>query len=136
MTADLGDAVTARRIQLSRRKGWRPEGAVLVSRPSRWGNPFVVRGRAVVIRGVSEWLTWETCSSSVHARAFAVDAYDAWLGGSYPSAFVLDGSVGGAEGRRELILTGLDSLRGRDLACWCPLDHLCHADVLIRRANT
>ncbi|MFA4050644.1 DUF4326 domain-containing protein [Mycobacteroides chelonae] len=29
------------RIQLHRTKGWRkPEGAIVVSRPSRWGNPF------------------------------------------------------------------------------------------------
>ena len=26
-------------------------------------------------------------------------------------------------------------LRGRDLACWCPLDSPCHADVLLRMAN-
>jgi hypothetical protein len=26
-------------------------------------------------------------------------------------------------------------LRGRDLACWCPLDQPCHAEVLLRRAN-
>lgn len=26
-------------------------------------------------------------------------------------------------------------LAGRDLACWCPLDQPCHADVLIRHAN-
>lgn len=26
-------------------------------------------------------------------------------------------------------------LRGRDLACWCPLDGPCHADVLRERAN-
>lgn len=25
----------------------------------------------------------------------------------------------------------LDPLRGRDLACWCPLDKPCHADVLL-----
>ncbi len=29
------------RIQLSRRKGWRkPEGAVVVARPTKWGNPY------------------------------------------------------------------------------------------------
>lgn len=29
------------RIQLSRRKGWRkPAGAIVVSRPTRWGNPL------------------------------------------------------------------------------------------------
>jgi hypothetical protein len=27
------------------------------------------------------------------------------------------------------------ALAGRDLACWCPLDEPCHADVLVRVAN-
>jgi hypothetical protein len=27
-------------------------------------------------------------------------------------------------------------LRGCDLACWCPLDQPCHADVLLELANT
>ena len=27
-------------------------------------------------------------------------------------------------------------LAGRDLACWCPLDQPCHADVLLELANT
>jgi hypothetical protein len=26
----------------------------------------------------------------------------------------------------------LHELRDRDLACWCPLDEPCHADVLIQ----
>lgn len=26
-------------------------------------------------------------------------------------------------------------LRGKDLACWCPLDKPCHADVLLEIAN-
>ena len=26
-------------------------------------------------------------------------------------------------------------LRGKNLACWCPLDEPCHADVLLRLAN-
>ena len=26
-------------------------------------------------------------------------------------------------------------LRGKDLACWCPLTRACHADVLLERAN-
>jgi hypothetical protein len=41
-----------RRIQLSRRKGWRkPTGAVVIARPGKWGNPYPVaehgRQRAV-----------------------------------------------------------------------------------------
>lgn len=27
------------------------------------------------------------------------------------------------------------ALRGKDLACWCPLDGPCHADVLLVLAN-
>jgi hypothetical protein len=26
----------------------------------------------------------------------------------------------------------LDALKGKDLACWCPLDKTCHADVLLK----
>lgn len=34
-----------KRIQLRRTKGWRkPAGAVVVSRPSKWGNPYPVGG--------------------------------------------------------------------------------------------
>lgn len=29
----------------------------------------------------------------------------------------------------------LAALRGKDLACWCPLDKPCHADVLLELAN-
>ena len=29
----------------------------------------------------------------------------------------------------------LAPLRGKDLACWCPLDKPCHADVLLEFAN-
>lgn len=31
---------------------------------------------------------------------------------------------------------GYDELKGRSLACWCPLDGPCHADVLLERANS
>jgi hypothetical protein len=26
----------------------------------------------------------------------------------------------------------LDELQGKDLACWCPLDKPCHADVILK----
>jgi hypothetical protein len=29
----------------------------------------------------------------------------------------------------------IEPLRGKDLACWCPLNQPCHADVLLRLAN-
>lgn len=42
-----------KRIQLSRKKGWRkPEGAVVVARPTKWGNPFSIAeyGRALAVK--------------------------------------------------------------------------------------
>ena len=30
----------------------------------------------------------------------------------------------------------MPELRGKDLACWCPLDQPCHADVLLEVANS
>lgn len=33
-------------------------------------------------------------------------------------------------------LMDLSPLRGKDLACWCPLDQPCHADVLLELANS
>jgi len=29
----------------------------------------------------------------------------------------------------------LEELRGKNLACWCPLDKPCHADILLELAN-
>jgi hypothetical protein len=33
------------------------------------------------------------------------------------------------------VVTLRQELAGRDLACWCPLDQPCHADVLLELAN-
>jgi hypothetical protein len=44
--------MTPKRVQLSRKRGWRkPPGAVVVSRPSRWGNSYRVadHGRAAAV---------------------------------------------------------------------------------------
>jgi hypothetical protein len=46
-----------KRIRLQRTKGWRlPSGAVVVARPSRWGNPFPLNGdnRDEVLRAYRE----------------------------------------------------------------------------------
>ncbi len=37
----------------------------------------------------------------------------------------------GDEFKQEIV----DKLRGKDLACWCPLDQPCHSDVLLELAN-
>jgi len=37
--------------------------------------------------------------------------------------------------RDQLDITGLKELQGKNLACWCPLDKPCHADILLELAN-
>lgn len=104
-----------KRIQLSRKKGWRlPAGAVVVARPTRWGNPFTVKA----------------AEEAGYTRQGAVAAFQDWLAGN-PWACGADRM----DGRRQAILDGLGELRGKDLACWCALDRPCHADVLIALAN-
>jgi Domain of unknown function (DUF4326) len=52
-----------------------------------------------------------------------------------------DGAVHDLDEALELFLRDVDrdavrrELRGRDLACWCPIGQPCHADLLLRIAN-
>jgi hypothetical protein len=34
------------------------------------------------------------------------------------------------------IRDAIDQLRGKDLICWCKLGELCHADILLKIANS
>lgn len=110
-----------RRIQLSRRKGWRkPEGAVVVARPSAFGNPFTIAAaREAGYGGLDEDL-----------QRMCVASFRAWLAGS-------DAAWTGPESAaaRTELLRRLPELRSRDLCCWCRLDSPCHADVLLEMAN-
>src|ERR1700757_426939 len=100
------------RIQRKRTKGWKmPENAVYVGRPTKWGNPyklgdFVHRGPS--FSGRDEYLA---------TPGLVVEAYRKWMFHAQ---------------RSEGLIT---ELRGKDLACWCPLDQPCHADVLLELAN-
>lgn len=113
-----------KRIRLSRVRGYRfPEGAVVVSRPSRRGNPFTV-ARAREIGYV------RPDQSDAEARAFVADCFDSWItkGPQSPWWFA-DGKE-----RYEWIWAHMEELRGRDLACWCDDDH-CHVLTYLRLAN-
>jgi len=103
------------RIQLRRTKGWRlPGNAENVARPGPWGNPFVI-GRDG---------TREEC----------VALYAALLNGK-----VCETATAPMAQQRKVqahVAAKLETLRGKDLACWCPHDgRPCHADVLLRLAN-
>lgn len=96
-----------KRIRLERSKGWRkPAGAVVVARPTKWGNP------------------WHIGLDMTRARA--VELHARWIKGEMGDEL--------AE-QRDRLLGSLGELRGRELACWCPLDGPCHADTLIEIAN-
>lgn len=106
------------RIQLKRTKGWRkPEGAVVVSRPSQWGNPFAPGNiyRFVTINGVY--------FGSVESKEHAAELFREW--------FMHSDSENGRAARD----LAREELAGKSLACWCPLDQPCHADVLLEVAN-
>jgi hypothetical protein len=105
-----------KRIQRRRTKGWRmPEGAVYVGRPTQWGNPMeaAILGQQGAVDAfkvhIAAYFGWE---SRMVQRAFypwpvESSAFENWIA----------------------------PLVGRDLACWCPLDKPCHADVLLELAN-
>lgn len=95
------------RLRLSRRCGFKLQEhstatnglpALVVSRPSRWGNPYHME---------------------THGRERAISLYEASLKRRFGVALNQE----------------LEALRGKNLACWCPLDLACHADVLLRLAN-
>jgi hypothetical protein len=122
-----GQGVTPRRIRRRRAKGWRlaettanPNGAAVVDRTSRWGNPFAVRrdgdGWVVVDLGTGD--TLDRLTTEVDARRVAVE----WF-----RAFLAD--------RPELVAAARPHLAGRDLACFCPEDGPCHADVWLEVVN-
>jgi hypothetical protein len=110
--------VNPKRVQRKRVKGWRmPDGAVYVGRPTRWGNPNALRGS----RYVDDIYGEEHYCDVGEARGVAVRLFREHLLFDHLSITVEDVKA---------------ELRGRDLACWCPLDDQpCHADVLLDIAN-
>lgn len=111
-----------KRVQMTRQRPWRAEhpDAVIVARPSKWGNCFRVDGKRIVNREGSElWHSFPTVEAAI-VHVVAAFRYQIF---AHPNVtgFTAD------EVRQELA--------GRDLACWCPLDQPCHADVLLEIAN-
>lgn len=118
--------VKPQRIQRRRAKGWRmPDGAVYVGRPGGWGNPFrmgecykrvlvgdVETYSVQIGRNVDGYERIVTRQQAVEWYRWYLSLHDAsWLANH------------------------LKPLRGKNLACWCPLDQPCHADVLLEIAN-
>jgi hypothetical protein len=99
-----------------------PKGTTYVGRPTRWSNPW---------------------TPGHHGTAGEVaDRYRKWLAGeldleaiSRPYGWRAQAVLKWLTDEREAVLKRIPALRGRDLACTCPLDEPCHADVLLELAN-
>lgn len=109
------------RVCLSRARGWRkPENTVVVARPSRFGNPFRIGHDVLwVLEGGNP------VTVPVPDAVTAVQMFRRWMNRpGKPSPYM---------GIEEP--PAIDELAGKNLACWCPLDQPCHADVLLELAN-
>lgn len=101
-----------RRIRLSRAKGWRmPDNTVKVDRSTKWGNPFVVGKPGGAY------------TAKVMNRRHAWQLYRS-IACDMPA----------------LVEAAQRELRGKNLACWCPLPEPyehdeCHAAALLEIAN-
>jgi hypothetical protein len=114
--------MSPKRIQLQRVKDWRkPDGAVVVSRPTRWGNPFTVAGA----------LESGFATDTDQARKLCVEAFRSCLVHGPDSQWW---SVSQKD-HFAWILNNIHVLHGKDLACWCPEDASCHGSVLIELSN-
>jgi hypothetical protein len=103
-----------KRIQLSRRKGWRmPDNTVKVDRTNKtFGNIFTIGSNPSQFSAALP----SYCDTVQQAIACFIYYADTWME-------ITDGRW-------------IEPLRGKNLACWCPLDQPCHADVLLELANT
>lgn len=149
-----------KRIQRKRTKGWKmPENAVYVGRPTKWGNKFTLGGAngLACVPGAMTGADWEfedrissagmshdffhgdgritRCTIRNLTREEAVSLYREVL--TRETVHLRDPRYYRV-GRRDNPVT-IDVIRaelaGKDLACWCPLDQPCHADVLLEIAN-
>ena len=116
-----------KRIQLQRKKGWRkPTDAVVITRVSKWGNPYLVidlskRDQpifAVQTKGDTEYERFFGETAKREATWLAVELFEKYV-----------------QRRLSNEPNWLEPLRGKDLCCVCKLDWLCHGDVLLEYAN-
>lgn len=118
------------RLQLSRRKGFNLQEhslatnglrAVNVARPNRWGNPFTIKG----CRDAG----YVGADAEIAARC--VESFRVWIDTPY---WRENWDGGESESARSSILSTMDYLHGKNLACWCKLGDPCHANVLLELA--
>lgn len=136
------------RIQMSRQRPWRADhpDAVIVARPSKYGNPFRICSfqegdTAAERRGRIHWwsvMGWRGGHSFIRSRLraqqIATDEFEAWV--TTPTLSPYDWHPDWIRRHTEIrAALASGELRGRDVACWCRLGTACHGDVIIKLAN-
>lgn len=122
----MGGTVSPKRVQRLPGEAL-PPGAVYVGNGTRWANPWKVNEQIVLRTGTA-------LQSFSLSEADTVALYRL----SLSSRSVHDSP---AVARLPFGPGPLESLTGKDLACWCPLEweggrpFPCHADVLLELAN-
>lgn len=107
------------RIQRKRVKGWKmPDNTISVTRPGKWGNPFVV-GKKVP----DAWINKLDKDDHFHFMKFEYGYID----NAENSVMLFEKYV--------IPVLNVSELKGKNLACFCPLDKPCHVDVLLKIAN-
>ena len=103
-----------------------PENTVAVTRPTFFGNPFFIDGWHSIGNGKAGGYSRMSCWKEEHAgpsyefcgdNEKAVELYERYMK-LYP-----------------LSEKNKAQLRGKNLACWCPIGQPCHADVLLKIVN-
>lgn len=125
------------RIQRRRTAGWRmPAGAVYVGRPTKWGNPFGA-GMFQHVRMVSVRVRPNDLTNAYGDMVFRDMPISLETALSlYRDCLQLVDPVWSAPQPLDVTVDDVRrELAGRDLACWCPLDQPCHAEVLLELAN-
>jgi hypothetical protein len=120
------------RIQLSRKAGFNLQNeshklnglsCVVVSRPSKWGNPYDVQRFGLELAVELFARTMRGIWNPTDIPHWQVNiAYDCH------TQFLFKHQHHPLENLRS-------ELTGKNLGCWCPIDKPCHADVLLRMAN-
>lgn len=123
------------RVQRLRKKGFNLQSASrsglpvkYVGRPTKWGNPFrltrdgFIQCYSTNRKILDPWIMW-SYSGGFEVKDI-VELYGRWLdGGLKETAPYLP------------IPPSIEELKGKDLACFCPISSPCHVDVILERLS-
>jgi hypothetical protein len=120
----MSESTKPKRIQRKRTKGWKmPPNTLCVTRPGRLGNPFHIGG----------WFALDVMGMSY------CEATEGFQDERFTLIETPEQSIALFREYRQkyrLAPAELKKVREADyIACWCPLDQPCHADVLLEIAN-